>query len=49
MMLCSVASGAVAGAKATFEHGDSLVEVPFAEGQQSRTEARMDNAGWLLD
>ena len=35
--------------QATFERGNSLVEVPFAEVQQSGTETRMDKAGRLID
>src|SRR6266568_4517982 len=33
----------------TFKHSDGLVEVPFAEVQQANTEARQDNATWLID
>ncbi len=35
--------------QATFEHGDGLVEVPFAEVQKASTETRMDKAVWLID
>jgi hypothetical protein len=39
----------LAESKATFECGDGLIEVSFAEVQKAITEACMDKAVWLIE